>query len=278
MGAIPILLSGLPGNMAREVALLALDAEFHRRFRLLDLALTGADITEDTLELEDQAIRLLRPADRGRLEVPTGTIAIDFTAPGAALANAAFFIEKGLPFVMGTTGFSREEAAVRVSTSPISAVIAPNMAIPIILVQAAARYLADRFPGAMTGYQFGIMESHQQGKKDTSGTAKALVRDFAALGLPASVDQIKMIREPGVQRQELSVPAEHVNGHAYHFYEIATKSGDVRVELSHRVHGRRVYAHGALVAAEFLQARIEAGSRGEVFDMIDVLEHAHPAG
>src|SRR5690606_6605057 len=102
----------------------------------------------------------------------------------AALMNLDFYLSRRIPVVMGTTGFDRAEAVRRVAAAGVPAVIAPNMAIPIILIQAALRQLADTYPAALAGYGFDVVESHQQGKKDTSGTARALVADFARLGLP----------------------------------------------------------------------------------------------
>lgn len=263
--------------MALEVARLALDRESDSPFTLLPFALTGPNMEAETFAFGDgRSVRLVRPQDRDSLQIPPGSIAVDFTEPAAALPNVEFYSRKGIPFVLGTTGYDRDRALELVRQSGTSAVIAPNMAIPIVLLQSAMHWLAGRFPGAMAGYQFGVLESHQSGKKDTSGTAKALVSDFAALGLPASVDKIKMIRDAKVQEQELNVPLEHISGHAYHFYEIASDTADIRLELSHRVHGRKVYAEGALTAVRFLHQKLNAGSKNEIFNMTDVLE-AMPA-
>ncbi|MCB2155031.1 dihydrodipicolinate reductase [bacterium] len=271
MSAIHLLLSGLPGRMANEVALAALESAAAERFTLLDVALTGEVVNDAVHVVSGREIQLRRPSTRESLELPPNTIAVDFTEPTAALDNVRFFASAGIPFVMGTTGFDRDEAVKLVQASDASAVIAPNMAIPIVLLQTAMANLADNFPGAMKGYGFHVVESHQKGKKDTSGTAKALVADFARLGLPAKVDEIEMIREPEEQTSRMNVPAEHLAGHAYHYYDIKSSNGSVRLGLNHCVDGRRVYAEGALVAADFLARRLAEGSRGEVFNMTDVL-------
>lgn len=38
--------------------------------------------------------------------------------------------------------------------------------------------MAQNFPGAFAGYKLRVVESHQSTKKDTSGTAKAVVASF----------------------------------------------------------------------------------------------------
>jgi dihydrodipicolinate reductase len=43
------------------------------------------------------------------------------------------------------------------------------------------------------------------------------------------------------------------------------------LELSHRVHGRRVYAEGALVAAQFLAKVVAGGIPPRTYSMEDVL-------
>ena len=270
----PIFLSGLPGRMATEVALATRDEPWASRLRLLDVGLTGPG-GPATQEIDGATVRLLPPDARDALDVPGGAIAVDFTEPTAALPNIAFYAARGIPFVLGTTGFDTEQARRLVAASSASAVIAPNMAIPIVLLQWAVAQAAARFPGALAGHAFGVMESHQSTKKDTSGTARALVRDFAKLGLPASEDAIKKIRDPRVQERELGVPPEHLTGHAYHYYTLSAGDGDVRLELRHLVNGRRVYATGALHAVEFLARRVAAGSRGQVYSMLDVLEAMH---
>ena len=45
-------------------------------------------------------------------------------------------------------------------------------------------YMAKEFPGAFSGYKLEVTESHQRGKADTSGTAKAVIASFAKMGAP----------------------------------------------------------------------------------------------
>jgi 4-hydroxy-tetrahydrodipicolinate reductase len=50
--------------------------------------------------------------------------------------------------------------------------------------------MAARFPGAFAGYGLAVTESHQAAKKDTSGTAKAVVASFRQLGLEFDESQV----------------------------------------------------------------------------------------
>jgi 4-hydroxy-tetrahydrodipicolinate reductase len=42
-------------------------------------------------------------------------------------------------------------------------------------------HMATNFPSAFAGYKLTVTESHQSGKADTSGTAKAMVEYFNKL-------------------------------------------------------------------------------------------------
>ncbi len=271
MSNTSVLFSGIPGRMASEVALAVLKSSARTGLSLAEIALTDESCPYKTAAVGEHEFTLVKPSQREALDVPAGTIAVDFTWPESALVNIEYFTSKKIPFVIGTTGYDQAKARAMVEASGVPAVIAPNMAIPIVLMQIALDYLAANFPGALAGYQFSVSESHQSTKKDTSGTAKAVVGDFAKLGLPITTDQIQMIRDPKTQTEQLGVPEEFLTGHAYHYYEMTSESGDVRMKLSHEINGRGVYTHGSVTAVEFLSRRMAEGVGGKVFTMMDVM-------
>jgi len=263
----PILIAGLPGKMAAEVATLVAAAD---DLDLLPTGLTSPIHEGESHSLAGATVELIGDDSLAGLALPADTVAVDYTTPDAALANVRWYAQQGVPFVMGTTSFDRSEAAELVAASEASAVIAPNMAAPIVLLQAAGEHLASQFPGAMADAELSIRESHQAGKKDTSGTAKAMVDYFRRLGVEYDVEAIDKLRNAGAQRAA-GVPEEHLGGHAFHRYELHAAAGTVQLVLEHNVIGRRVYAEGTLAAVRFLRERVAAGSRGEVFSMEDVL-------
>ena len=274
MNPVPIMINGLPGNVSRVVLGSALaDA----RVQVVPYSLTGPEIADQCHEQAGFAVRLLRPADReaaigGLLADHANLIALDFTHPSAVNANAEFYCRHKIPFVMGTTGGDRARLAQTVQTASIPAVIAPNMAKQIVGFQAMLEYAAETFPALFTGYRLVVRESHQQGKADTSGTARAVVRAFNRLGVVFDADQIQKERDPQVQQGVWGVPAEYLSGHGWHTYTLDSADGTVRFEFTHNVNGRDIYISGALDAAVFLAAKAAAGARGRVFSMIDVLK------
>lgn len=165
--------------------------------------------------------------------------------------------------------------------------------------------MAKEFPGAFSGYKLEVTESHQRTKADTSGTAKAVVGSLQQLGLdfseasyhkkrlgvescnlstklpgasflcdtlPALQSQIKKIREKGAQLDQMHVPENALNGHAFHTYQLTSPDGSVSFQFQHNVVGRQIYAEGTVDAALFLGKQIRDKSEKRIFNMIDVLK------
>ena len=170
-------------------------------------------------------------------------------------------------------GGDREALHETVAQSTTAAVIAPNMAKQIVGFQAMMAYAAETFPGLFDGYSLEIRESHQKGKADTSGTAKAMVRYFNQMGLDFNEDQIAKERDPDIQANRWKIPQNFLTGHGWHTYALTSADHTVRFEFTHNVNGRDVYARGTLDAVRYLQARVDDGAAGIVFSMIDVLQN-----
>ncbi|MFH1709348.1 MAG: dihydrodipicolinate reductase [Planctomycetota bacterium] len=272
MATIRIMVNGLPGNMASEVVKAARE---DGGFELVPFALTGPEITAASAEAGGVTFQLVRPDKRDETltrltrEFP-GFITIDYSHPTAVNGNAEFYCRHGLPFVMGTTGGDRPALEKTVAGSRTAAVIAPNMAKQIVGVQMMLEHAAANFPGLFKGYTMRLEESHQAGKADTSGTARAMVGYFNKMGVPFKAADITMVRDPRVQKETWGVPDACLKGHAYHTYTLTSADGSVDVQIEHNVRGRRVYALGTLDAVRFLHGKVATGAAG-VFTMLDVL-------
>jgi 4-hydroxy-tetrahydrodipicolinate reductase len=274
MKNIKIMVNGLPGNMASNVARHALADS---RFELIPQSLTGPEITETETIIDSVSFGLIQPQDRDQAvsaikEKEGSFLNVDFSLPPAVNSNAEFYCKHEIPFVMGTTGGDRQLLEDTVTASSISAVIAPNMAKQIVGFQAMMEYAAKTFPDLFKGYSLEIKESHQKGKADTSGTAKAMVRYFNSLGLSFSEENITKERDPETQKNVLGIPEEYLSGHGWHTYSLDSNDKTVHFEFTHNVNGRDVYAMGTLDALIYLAKKIKQGSKGKVFTMIDVLK------
>lgn len=269
---ITIMINGLPGNVAQN---LLVHAVSDKRFKIVPFSLTGSDVKEDSVEVSGINIGLLKPENRddkiGKIREEYGSfIAIDYTHPSAVNQNAEFYVRHSINFVMGTTGGDREKLFRDVEQSSICAVIAPNMAKQIVGFQAMMEYAAKTFPGLFKNYSLAIKESHQKGKADTSGTAKAMVTYFNRLGIDFKTDDIIMEREPENQKK-MGIPEDHIKGHAWHTYTLVSNDETVKFEFTHNINGRDIYATGTLDAVEFLAGKLDNDLKGRIFSMIEVL-------
>ena len=274
MGSIKVMVNGLPGNMAVNVAKHTLQ---DKRFELIHHSLTGPEIADTEYFIDSTKIMLIQPAARDQsitaIKQKEGFfVSVDYTHPSAVNGNAEFYCRIGLPFVMGTTGGDRKRLLDTVSASSIPAVIAPNMAKQIVGFQAMMEYASNTFPGLFEGYTLEIKESHQKGKADTSGTAKAMVAYFNKMGINFPEQDILKERDIEVQKTRWGIPQEYLGGHGWHTYTLVSNDKTVRFEFTHNVNGRDVYAKGTLDAILYLSKKVNASTMGTVFTMADVLK------
>jgi 4-hydroxy-tetrahydrodipicolinate reductase len=275
MSRIKVMVNGIPGNMA---TILARHILADARFELLPYSLTGPEIQAAEHKVETISVRLLKPDEREKFvaeiaQKEKAFLSTDYSHPSAVIANAEFYCKYRLPFVMGTTGGDRHRLEETVRKSSISAVIAPNMAKQIVGFQAMMEYAAQSFPDLFKGYTLAIKESHQKGKADTSGTAKAMVRYFNRMGLRFEEDQIVKERDPEIQSSRWGIPEKYLAGHGWHTYTLISGDQTVRFEFVHNVNGRDVYAQGTLDALLYLSSKVSKGASGQVYTMIDVLKN-----
>jgi 4-hydroxy-tetrahydrodipicolinate reductase len=141
--------------------------------------------------------RVLAPAlqDAGHelVRLDQAEAMVDFTAPDAVEENVRAAVERGLPCVIGTTGFDEERVDALAREHGVACFHAPNFALGAVLMLQFAREAAAYLPRAE------IIELHNEAKKDApSGTAKATANALG--GNPA----IHSVRLPGlVAHQEV---------------------------------------------------------------------------
>ena len=276
MDTIKVMVNGIPGNVARMIAGHILKDD---RFGLIPYSLTGPEIQESESTVDNIPVKLIQADQRTsqieKIKQAYGEfLSVDYTHPSAVNPNAEFYCLHGLAFVMGTTGGDRKKLEKTVLSSSIAAVIAPNMAKQIVGFQAMMEYTADNFPDLFKGYALEIKESHQQGKADTSGTAKAMVDYFNKLGVSFSANEIVRIRDPEDQKSQWGIPEQYLSGHGWHTYTLVSDDQTVRFEFTHNVNGREVYVRGTIDAILYLSEKVRAGAKGRMFTMIDVLKGA----
>ncbi|HMN07262.1 MAG TPA: dihydrodipicolinate reductase C-terminal domain-containing protein [Gemmatimonadaceae bacterium] len=176
-------------------------------------------------------------------------VAVEFTEPAAARANVAACMTSGLPVVTGTTGWYDALPALEDEVRRTGGALfwAPNFSLGVALVLELARQAGAAFAG-QPQFDAHLVETHHRAKKDApSGTGAALAAEVAAaLGRTVPVTSVRVGHVPGTHTLVFDGPFEQVT-------------------LTHEARDRRVFADGALRAAEWL-----VGKRG-VFTMRDLV-------
>ena len=98
---------------------------------------------------------------------------LDFTIPGATIANVAIAAERGLVHVIGTTGLSAsDEAVIKSVTKRAIVVKSGNMSLGVNLLAALVKRVAKSLDAS---FDIEIVEMHHKAKIDApSGTALML--------------------------------------------------------------------------------------------------------
>lgn len=178
-------------------------------------------------------------------------VAIEFTTPESALANARALLAVGCPAVIGTTGWNARlpELEAAVAEHGRAALWSPNFSLGVQLFLAIAEDAARRARD-VAGFDAHIVETHHTAKKDApSGTGIAIgERVEAGLGRAVPISSVRVGSVPGT-------------------HEIILDAAFEQIRLVHEARDRRVFADGALAAARWLAN----ASTPRVYTMRDVL-------
>ena len=187
---------------------------------------------------------------RERLGNPDVTI--EFTEPGAAVANVLACARAGLPVVVGTTGWYDQLESVRSEVTGLGASMfwAPNFSLGVAVLSAAIDAATTALRD-VPGFDIHMIETHHAAKKDRpSGTAAALANVASRnLGKDVPITSVRTGQVPGT-------------------HELVIDAAFEQLRLVHEARDRRVFADGAISAAEWLQ-----GKTG-VFTMSDLLQRS----
>jgi 4-hydroxy-tetrahydrodipicolinate reductase len=185
-------------------------------------------------------------------------VAIDFSTADALAANFPAYLERRLPVVIGTTGWSDRLAdyQAKAAAAKLGVVAAANFSIGVNLFEMIAAEAARLMEG-QSQYGAWIHEAHHATKRDApSGTALLLRDAMAAAGFTRAIDMSST--------RAGTIPGIHT---------IGFDSASDTIELTHTARDRRGFASGAILAAEWLTGAVPSGVEGKAgwFSMADVL-------
>jgi 4-hydroxy-tetrahydrodipicolinate reductase len=166
----------------------------------------------------------LEAAGHELVELDDAEAMVDFTTPDAVEPNVRAAAGRGIPCVIGTTGFDHARVDELAREANVACFHAPNFAIGAVLMIRFAQEAASYLPRAE------IVELHNEAKRDApSGTAKATAERIGGA-------EIHSVRLPGlVAHQEVLLAGE----------------GQL-LTIRHDAFSREAYVPGVLLALEKL--------------------------
>ena len=187
-------------------------------------------------------------------------VAIDFSAPDAAVENISTALKIGIPVISGTTGWLSEyDNMVQLCTEKNTAFISSsNFSLGVNIFFELNEYLA-KIMSKFDDYKVGIEEIHHTQKLDSpSGTAISLANGIIKNGNYENWTlENPMSNEIVIDAKRIeNVPGTH---------NVSYNSNVDLIEIKHLAHNREGFALGAVIAAEWI-----LGKKG-VFTMKDVL-------
>jgi len=188
----------------------------------------------------EQGFEIAGRVDEGRDEWAPADVAIDFSTADALRANFSRFLERRVPVVIGTTGWSEDALRFRADAerAKLGVVASANFSIGVNLFQLVVAEAA-RLMREHDQYGAWIHEAHHATKRDApSGTALLLRDTLVGAGYGRAIDMSST--------RAGTIPGTHTVG-----FDAASDT----IELTHTARDRRGFAAGALLAARWVQGR-----------------------
>jgi 4-hydroxy-tetrahydrodipicolinate reductase len=166
----------------------------------------------------------LEEAGHQLVELDEAEAMVDFTTPLAVEENVRAALERGVPAVVGTTGWEPDALGEAAKERGVALFYAPNFAVGAVLMMRLAEQAARYLPRAE------IIELHGEQKKDApSGTAKATAERLGGA-------EIHSVRLPGLVAHQ----------------EVLFGGDGQLLTIRHDAYSREAYVPGVLLALERL--------------------------
>src|ERR1700710_109041 len=192
---------------------------------------------------------------------------LDFTVPGATIANVAIAAQRGIVHVIGTTGLSASDDAVIKSVTQRAIVVqSGNMSLGVNLLAALVKRVAQSLD---SDFDIEILEMHHRAKIDAPSGTALMLGEAAAAGRGVDLharsvrgrDGQTGARQPGdigfASLRGGSVTGDH---------SVIFAGAMERIELTHRAEDRTMFAQGAIKAALWAKDK-----KPGLYSMADVL-------
>jgi 4-hydroxy-tetrahydrodipicolinate reductase len=238
---------GAAGRMGSTVCAAVSAAEDLRLVAAVDLGAVGEEAAP-AVAISDSIEALAASA---------AEVAVDFTAPGAALGNAIWCAEHGIHAVIGTTGLDDGSIKTLRDAFPgdggVGCVVAPNFAIGAVLMMRFAEMAAPWFETAE------IVELHHDAKVDApSGTAMLTAERMSAASKEWGADPTETEFAPGarggVGPGGIHIHSVRLRGLVAH-QEVLLGTAGQSLTIRHDSYDRQSFMPGVLLAVREVSSR-----------------------
>ena len=193
-------------------------------------------------------------------------VLIDFSHPDALDALLAWALEKKLPLVLCTTGYSQEQVGkIKEASAQIPVFFSANMSLGVnLLVSLAQKAAAVLSPD----FDIEIVEMHHNQKLDAPSGTAMMIADKINEALEGEKTYVYDRHNVRRKRDKREIGIHAVRGGTITGeHEVIFAGHDEILTLSHSARSREVFATGALNAALFL-----AGRPAGLYDMGDLMK------
>ncbi|MCY4160846.1 MAG: 4-hydroxy-tetrahydrodipicolinate reductase [Flavobacteriaceae bacterium] len=195
-----------------------------------------------------------------RGSINQASVAIVFSTPDAVIENIEYAFKHNLNVVCGSTGWLKDYKKVTQMTkqSKCGFLYASNFSIGVNVLFEMNRKLAHTMK-SLNDYEVSITETHHTEKLDKpSGTAITLAEDLV------HIHQLQNWTIQKASKDELQINS-HRKAKVMGDHQITYNSEIDELSIVHKAHNRNGFAHGALIAAKWIEHKIG------IFNMSDVL-------
>jgi len=184
-------------------------------------------------------------------------VAIDFSAPNAALSNIYACFDANLPVVVGTTGWydQLQEVKNECLRSNNTLLYGSNFSIGVNLFFHVNKVLA-KLMNDFPAYEVQVEEIHHTQKLDApSGTAMTIAEGIID-NIERKKEWVNEVTETSfegtLKNDQLLIASQRI-GDVPGTHTVVYSSEVDEIELKHTAHSRAGFALGAVVAAEWLE-------------------------
>lgn len=183
---------------------------------------------------------------------------IDFSSPKALDGLLSFAVERMVPVVLATTGYSEEQLAqIEAASKQVAIFRSGNMSygmnVVLELVKKAAQLLGEQC-------DIEIVEQHHRRKVDAPSGTALMLADAAKEGLDYDPAYVFGRADRRTPRPKTEIGISSVRGGTIvGIHDVIFAGHDEVIEIRHTAQSREIFANGAVKAAKYLATVTEPG-------------------